>query len=221
MFTHLHTHTEYSLLDGMCRIPHLVTKAKELGMDSLAITDHGVLYGIISFYISAREAGLKPIIGCEVYVTDTGNKKVKKFDLSGKLLKVWGEPGFEEGKFNEPIGIIADAKYVYVADTWNHRIQKFDHEGVFVKQWEIAGWQEQHNNNEPYLAIDSKGNILATDPTNHRILKFTSEGEFLGQFGKNGAGSLEFDKPTGIAIDKNGNIYIADSINSRIEKITL
>jgi DNA polymerase-3 subunit alpha len=68
MFSHLHVHTEYSLLDGMCRIPHLVARAKELGIDSLAITDHGVMYGVIQFYLLAREAGIKPIIGCEVYI---------------------------------------------------------------------------------------------------------------------------------------------------------
>ena len=68
MFSHLHVHTEYSLLDGMCRIPQLVERARELGMDSLAITDHGVMYGAIKFYLAAREAGIKPIIGCEVYV---------------------------------------------------------------------------------------------------------------------------------------------------------
>ena len=68
MFTHLHVHTEYSLLDGMCRIPHLIARAKEMGMHSLAITDHGVMYGVIQFYLAARDAGLKPIIGCEVYV---------------------------------------------------------------------------------------------------------------------------------------------------------
>ena len=68
MFCHLHVHTEYSLLDGMCRIPQVVSRAKELGMDSLAITDHGVMYGAIEFYLAAREAGIKPIIGCEVYI---------------------------------------------------------------------------------------------------------------------------------------------------------
>jgi DNA polymerase-3 subunit alpha len=68
MFTHLHVHTEYSLLDGMCRIPRLVQKAKELGMDSLAITDHGVLYGAIEFYQAARIVGIKPIIGLEIYI---------------------------------------------------------------------------------------------------------------------------------------------------------
>jgi DNA polymerase-3 subunit alpha len=68
MFTHLHVHTEYSLLDGMCRIDSLVARAKELGMTSLAITDHGVLYGVVQFYQAAKKAGIKPIIGCETYV---------------------------------------------------------------------------------------------------------------------------------------------------------
>ncbi len=67
-FTHLHVHTEYSLLDGSCKIRELVARAKELGMDSMAITDHGVMYGVIDFYRAAREVGVKPIIGCEVYV---------------------------------------------------------------------------------------------------------------------------------------------------------
>ncbi len=68
MFSHLHVHTEYSLLDGMCPIPQLVSRAKELGMSSLSITDHGVMYGTIEFYMAAMEAGIKPIIGCEFYV---------------------------------------------------------------------------------------------------------------------------------------------------------
>jgi len=70
-FVHLHVHTEYSLLDGMCRIPQLIARAKELGMDSLAITDHGAMYGVIDFYVAAKEAGIKPILGCEVYVAET------------------------------------------------------------------------------------------------------------------------------------------------------
>ncbi len=67
-FTHLHLHTEYSLLDGFCKIKELLPRAKELGMDSLAITDHGVMYGVIDFYKKAKEVGVKPILGCEVYV---------------------------------------------------------------------------------------------------------------------------------------------------------
>ena len=68
-FTHLHVHTEYSLLDGSCKIKELAARAKELGMDSLAITDHGAMYGVIDFYRAAKEVGIKPVIGCEVYVS--------------------------------------------------------------------------------------------------------------------------------------------------------
>lgn len=67
-FTHLHVHTEYSLLDGASKIKELVHHTKELGMDSIAITDHGVMYGVIDFYKAAKAEGIKPIIGCEVYV---------------------------------------------------------------------------------------------------------------------------------------------------------
>ena len=67
-FTHLHVHTEYSLLDGSNKIKEYVARVKELGMDSAAITDHGVMYGVIDFYREAKAAGINPILGCEVYV---------------------------------------------------------------------------------------------------------------------------------------------------------
>lgn len=67
-FAHLHVHTEYSLLDGSNKIKEYVKYVKELGMDSAAITDHGVMYGVIDFYKAAKEAGINPVIGCEVYV---------------------------------------------------------------------------------------------------------------------------------------------------------
>ena len=68
-YTHLHVHTEYSLLDGSAKIKELLAKTKELGMGALAITDHGVMYGAIDFYKEAKNIGVKPIIGCEVYVS--------------------------------------------------------------------------------------------------------------------------------------------------------
>src|SRR5918911_418480 len=67
-FVHLHNHTEYSLLDGASRIPAMVKRAAELEMPALALTDHGVMYGAIQFYKACRQAGINPIIGCEVYV---------------------------------------------------------------------------------------------------------------------------------------------------------
>ena len=65
-FAHLHVHTEYSLLDGSKKITEYVNRVKELGMDSSAITDHGVMYGVIDFYRASKAAGIRPILGCEV-----------------------------------------------------------------------------------------------------------------------------------------------------------
>ena len=67
-FVHLHLHSEYSLLDGACRIADIPARVKECGQEAVAITDHGVMYGVIAFDRACREAGVKPIIGCEVYV---------------------------------------------------------------------------------------------------------------------------------------------------------
>src|SRR5207244_7647075 len=67
-FVHLHVHTHYSLLDGACKIPDLVKRAKALGMDSLAITDHGCMFGVIEFFNECKKEGIKPILGLEEYM---------------------------------------------------------------------------------------------------------------------------------------------------------
>ncbi len=86
-FTHLHVHTEYSLLDGACRIDKIFDRVKELGQTSIAITDHGVMYGCVDFYKAAKKAGIKPIIGCEVYVANRSRfDKVNRIDGSNHLV---------------------------------------------------------------------------------------------------------------------------------------
>ena len=96
-FTHLHVHTEYSLLDGACRIEQLAARAKELGMTSLAVTDHGVMYGAVNFYRACRAEGVKPIIGCEVYVAPRGRMD-KEFgidnDYTHLILLCRNETGY-------------------------------------------------------------------------------------------------------------------------------
>src|SRR5207245_8779868 len=82
-FVHLHLHSEYSLLDGACRLDRLMEKAHELKFPALALTDHGVLYGAIDFYQAARDKGIKPIIGCEVYVAP-GSRLEKKTTSGGR-----------------------------------------------------------------------------------------------------------------------------------------
>ena len=82
-FVHLHVHTEYSLLDGACRIKEYVARVKEMGQKAAAITDHGVMYGAIDFYKECKKQGIKPIIGCEVYVARrTRFDKVHRIDTS-------------------------------------------------------------------------------------------------------------------------------------------
>ncbi len=100
-FVHLHVHTEYSLLDGACRIRDLPGILKELGQTACAITDHGVMYGVIDFYRACQEAGIKPIIGCEVYMTPRGRTrfdKVHEFDAESRHLVLLCEN--EEGYRN-------------------------------------------------------------------------------------------------------------------------
>ena len=82
-FVHLHTHTEYSLLDGSNKIKEYVARVKELGMNAAAITDHGAMYGVIDFYKECKSQGIKPILGCEVYVAP-GSRFDKKKDDNGK-----------------------------------------------------------------------------------------------------------------------------------------
>ena len=116
-FTHLHVHTEYSLLDGSSKIQELVTETKKLGMDSIAITDHGVMYGVIDFYKAAKKAGVKPIIGCEVYVApgsrfdreaNSGEERYHHLVLLAEnnvgysnLMKIVSK-GFTEGFYYKP-----------------------------------------------------------------------------------------------------------------------
>ena len=87
-FTHLHVHTGYSLLDGSCKIKEIISRAKKLNMTSLAITDHGVMYGVIDFYKEAKANGIKPILGCEVYVSPSSRfeKQAKQGDRYYHLI---------------------------------------------------------------------------------------------------------------------------------------
>ena len=94
-FAHLHLHTEYSLLDGACRIKSLVKRLKALGMDACAVTDHGVLYGAVDFYTACKDAGIHPVIGCEVYVCpDRTDKRVLSREYSHLILLCENETGY-------------------------------------------------------------------------------------------------------------------------------
>ena len=115
-FVHLHVHSEYSLLDGACRIGSMMDRVQEIGQEAIALTDHGVMYGTIDFYRAAKKAGIKPIVGCEVYVARrTRFDKVHGVDKEPYHLVLLCENetgyrnlsymvslGFTEGFYNRP-----------------------------------------------------------------------------------------------------------------------
>ena len=154
-----------------------------------------------------------------LYVTDTGNKRVQKFDSEGNPLGQWGGAGPAPGQFVEPVGIAIDQEgRIYVADTWNQRIQVFDEDFGFLSQWRLEAWLGESVVNKPHLAVDGEGNIYTTDPEGYRVLVYDLEGELLATFGKYGTDGSSFDLPTGIAADGEGNVYVSDSNNHRIMK---
>ena len=96
-FVHLHLHSEYSLLDGACRLDDLVKRAVELEMPAVGLTDHGVMYGSMEFYLKCKKAGIKPLVGCEIYVSTRSRfqRENKKLDDSQHLvLMAMNETGY-------------------------------------------------------------------------------------------------------------------------------
>jgi tripartite motif-containing protein 71 len=154
-----------------------------------------------------------------LYVADTFNNRVQKFDPDGKFITNWGGKGTGDGEFDMPYGIAADiGGNLYVADAGNGRIQKFDTNGKFITKWGSEGTGEGEFM-EPYgVAVDSSGNLYVTDTFNNRIQKFDPDGKFITNWGGKGTGDGEFDMPYGIAADSGGNLYVADAGNGKIQK---
>ena len=194
-FTHLHVHTEYSLLDGSCKIKELVARAKELGMDSMAITDHGVMYGVIDFYRAAREVGIKPIIGCEVYVTsgsrfdrETAGGEDRYYHLVllaennqgyQNLMKIVSK-GFVDGFYYKPRvdyevlreyseGIIA------LSACLAGEVQRLVSRGLYEKGMEAAlRYQEIFGKENFFLELQDHG-IPAQNTVNQGLLRMSHE----------------------------------------------
>jgi streptogramin lyase len=151
-----------------------------------------------------------------VYVADTHNSRIQKFDSSGTFLAKWGSEGTGNGQFDYPNDIAVDsAGNVYVADTINDRIQKFDSSGTFLTKWGINGTGNGQFENPDSIAVDSAGNVYVADTINDRIQKFDSSGTFLAKWGSDNE-QLVF--PESIAVDSAGNVYTVDLKNQRIQK---
>ena len=176
---------------------------------------HGGEFGTPSFGLSCDQNG-------NVYVVDTGNCRVQKFDNAGNFVHLWGMFGTAPANFHNPTGIAVDEKgAVYVCDTNNHRIQRFDAKmGSYLSKWGRQGGGEGQFNAPWGVAVDNtRGYVYVVDSANFRIQKFDRSGEYVmswGSFG-NADGQLYFAR--GIAVDENdGAVYVVDMGNHRVQK---
>lgn len=155
-----------------------------------------------------------------VYVTDTGNCRVQKFDANGNYITQWGSNGTGNGQFSSPMGITVDRDgNILVVDYINDpHIQKFDPNGNFLARWGSQGYTDGLFDRPDGIAVDSSGNIYVTDNVRKYIQKFDSNGNFLAKFSGPGNADNQLAYPNGIAIDSSGNIYVVDNDNNSIKK---
>jgi len=154
-----------------------------------------------------------------LYVADTGNKRIQKFTPDGQFLGAWGGGGIVAGRFDEPTSLAMDSQgNLYVADTWNHRIQKFDPDFNFLAEWPVVGWESQSVVNKPFIAVDAQDRVFVSDPENYRIIVYSSDGELLATFGQYGQDVQSFRLPLGLAFGPDGALYVVDADNNRMMK---
>ena len=152
-----------------------------------------------------------------IYVADTNNNRIQKFDSSGNLLLKFGTNGTANGQMNGPSGIAIDANgNIYITDTDNYRVQKFDSDGNFVSKFGTIGSETGQFKYPIGIDVDSDNNLFVVDTQNSRVQVFDSSGVFVSTFGTNGSKVGEFNSPNGIDVDPNGNIIIVDTSNSRV-----
>lgn len=157
-----------------------------------------------------------------VYVADTANHRIQKFDDQGNFLLKWGSSGSGAGQFDAPKGVAVDsADNVYVVDSGNHRIQKFGASSSFVTAWGSSGSGSGQFSQPFGIAVDSLDNVYVTDTGNDRVQKFDRNGVFMASWGTTGDGTEQFRSPRAIAVlitggDLSDSVYVADA-DSRIQ----
>ena len=192
-FTHLHLHTEYSLLDGACRINKLMQAIKSKGMNSVAITDHGVMYGVVNFYNAAKENGIKPIIGCEVYVSArTRFDKIHEFDSTSShlVLLCKNEIGyknlcklvtksFTEGFYYRPridkelLETYSDG-LIALSACLQGELSRLIKNGNYDKALETAKWYKELFKDDYYIEVQDHG-LTEQKRVNQYLIKIANE----------------------------------------------
>ena len=156
-----------------------------------------------------------------IYVADSANKRIQKFNSSGVYQAQVGAAGTGNGQFGAsgPRGICLDSSSnLFVTDPQNNRVQKFNSSLVYQSQFGSSGTGNGQFDNPNGIAVDSSNNIFVADSFNERIQKFTSGGSYSSQFGSSGSGNGQFGIPLGVAIDSSDNIFVSDLSLNRIQK---
>jgi uncharacterized protein (TIGR03663 family) len=162
-----------------------------------------------------------------VYISDTGNKRIVVTDGEGNFLYQWGAFGAGPGQFSEPIGLAIDgAGNLYVADTWNGRMQVFgrDQGGrispIPIVTWNVSGWQP-NTYFDPYVAASQGGQVFVSVPARDTVLYANTRGDVLLRWGGKGADLGSLTQPSGLAVGSDGAVYVVDNGNGRVLKFTL
>ncbi len=192
-FTHLHVHTEYSMLDGISRIPELVARTGELGMDSLAITDHGTFYGVVDFYSACREAGIKPIIGCEVYVAHNSrhDKNPSERSPAHLVLLARDNTGYRnlmqlvtkahvEGFYNRPRidkGLLEEfgSGLVCLSGCPSAEVPRLLSDGRYDEAVRAAGWYHELFGDGYFLELQQHAHVPQLDQINEGLLRMSED----------------------------------------------
>lgn len=220
MFTHLHLHTEYSLLDGACRIEQLVLRAKELGMQSLAITDHGNMYGAVDFYKACKKHGIKPIIGCEVYVaprTRFDKEKALDKEYNHLILLCKNEIGYKN--LIKLVSLSYTEGYYYKPRIDRDILEKY-HEGLICLSACLAGEIPQN-----LLARDYEGAKAAA--LWHRDV--FGNGNYYLEIQDHGIdeqktvkdGILRLSAETGIPVVATNDVHYIEKEDSKVQQVLI
>ncbi len=221
-FTHLHVHTEYSLLDGSNKIKEYVARVKELGMDSAAITDHGVMYGVIDFYRAAKAAGIKPILGCEVYVapgsrfdkTAGANQDDRYYHL---VLLAENQKGYENLTKIVSKGFVEG--YYYKPRVDMELLEQY-HEGIIALSACLAGEVQKYLLRGMYgEAMEAAGRYEGIFGKNNFFLELQDHG--LAEQGTVNQQLLRLSQDTGIALVATNDVHYTYAEDEKAHDILL
>lgn len=220
MFTHLHLHTEFSLLDGACRIEPLVLRAKELGMTSLAITDHGNMYGAVDFYKACKKHGIKPIIGCEVYVaprTRFDREKVLDKEYNHLILLCENETGYKN--LIKLVSLSFTEGYYYKPRVDHDILEKY-HDGIICLSACLAGEIPQLLLAKDYEGAKSTAlwyrDVFGAD---NYFLEIQDHGIKEQQIVEEGI--LRLSRETGIPVVATNDVHYIHQQDSKIQQVLI